>query len=691
MDQKLLPVLLLQILLLCGTLLLSQTIIPPEGSSGEVLLSAGLEYPDNYEEAIARMRDEQIANRAENVLYLGYQALRWAQEAADEDRTQRAFQEIGSYFMASGQYQRADSIYSQALEATTRDTSKVRNYLRKLGIGTRTGDWSQAEFYLSEARKLIGNDTISTLMAHYHFAKGLYLFESRYDMVRSLLEYQKAKKLDPQNRRFVNVVNHNLANVYSQIGNFNKAETIGNEILDFTRLEQDVTGELFAYFLLGYTAIEQEAYERVKENCYRAIDLRNRTGVSEAFGYIYFLLGETHLAEGQLDSAEYYFQAGIALSQEQRDAKEAIDNTGGLMKVRIQQERYEEAIAYGEEILASHLRPDQPINEELATAYFAIGDHTKAYESLRQGLERRDEEDDNSTNVEIITALLEEQFRQVRETEVQSYEQQLTNQRLTLISLALLAILIVLSVVFYLQSRSRGELKKLNDSLAESNAALQQFAYITSHDLKEPIRNITSFSGLLDRNLRRQNHDAKDREFLEFIISNATVLREIVDSLQIFTKISFGELEREAVPLQSVFETVRDNLQQTIQETGGILRFNNPSQIEKVLFSRPMLILVLQNLIQNGFKYNESNAPMVEVKVEPSEGKTLFTVKDNGVGIERAYFDRIFSPFKTLKNKSITQSSGLGLSICKNILERYDGRIWVDSDGENGSVFSFVI
>ena len=104
-----------------------------------------------------------------------------------------------------------------------------------------------------------------------------------------------------------------------------------------------------------------------------------------------------------------------------------------------------------------------------------------------------------------------------------------------------------------------------------------------------------------------------------------------------------------------------------------------------------MLILVLQNLIQNGFKYNESESPTVEVHVEPSGGKTLFTVKDNGVGIEPAYFDRIFSPFKTLMNKSITQSSGLGLSICKNILERYDGRIWVDSDGENGSVFSFVI
>lgn len=691
MNRKLLWFLILFLLPLCTEVVRAQTIVPPEGTGREPLLTSGLNYPDNFEEALARMREEQVTNNAENVLYLGYQALQWAQEANDDGRTQRAFHQLGLYYVAIGQYQAADSMYTVALQSTNQDSSKARIYLRKLGLGTRTGDWSKADQYLTEARKMIGSDTTSALMAHYHFAKGLYLFESKYDMIGCLLEYQRAKQLDSINRRFVNVVNHNLAGVYSQIGDFKKAEAIGTEILNFAKAQQDAPGQLFAHYLLGFTAIEQEAYDRVKRNCYEAIALRDRTGFTEAFGYAYFLLGETHLAAGQLDSADYYFQAGIDISQEQGDAKEVIDNTGGLMRLRIEQGQFEEAIIYGEEVLSSHLRPDQPISEELATAYFAVGDYEKAYERLRQGLDRRDREDAKGTNVEILSALLEEQFRQERQRQVDTYEQQLTNQRLTLISLGLLAILIVLSIAFYLQHRSRRKLKELNDSLAESNAALQQFAYITSHDLKEPIRNITSFSGLLDRNFQRQDHTDKDREFLEFIMSNAKVLREIVDSLQIFTKISFGDLDREAVPLHSVFDTVRDNLQQTIQETNGELSFNNPSQIEKVLFSRPMLILVLQNLIQNGIKYNESGAPKVQVSVQPNGGKTLFTVEDNGVGIEPAYFERIFSPFKTLKNKSVTQSSGLGLSICKNILERYGGSIWVDSDGENGSVFSFVI
>ena len=105
-----------------------------------------------------------------------------------------------------------------------------------------------------------------------------------------------------------------------------------------------------------------------------------------------------------------------------------------------------------------------------------------------------------------------------------------------------------------------------------------------------------------------------------------------------------------------------------------------------------MLVLVLQNLIQNGFKYNESDHPEVTVHVATgTKGKTFFQVNDNGIGIEEEYFERIFTPFKTLTNKSITQSSGLGLSICKTILERYGGSIHVASDGKNGSTFSFWI
>ena len=672
-------------------LLFAQVIIPPELADQEPLLTDNLPYPENYEAALELMREQQGENQPNVVLYLGYQALQWAKEAGDDDRIQLAMHRLALFYTTLGQYSVTDSLYSEALLLTDRDSSKARVYLRKLGLGTRTGDWSKADFYLSEAERLIASDSTASLMAHYHFAKGLYLFEAKYDMVRSLLEYQKAKTLNPLDRNFVNIVNHNLANVYSIVQDYEKAESIGNEILRFAKEEKVPVNELFAYYLLGYNAIEQEAYERVREFCYEAINLREKTGVSEAFGYTYFLLGESHLAEAQLDSAEYYIQACIDLSEAQGDAKELVDCTGSMMKLRLEQERYEEAVYYGEQVLSMNQRPDQPIREELAAAYFGLKQPQKAYETLSAAMVRSREDNNNETNVALITALLEEQYQAEIERESSNYQQQLVTQRLTILLSAAGVLVLVLIVGFYLQYRSSRKQTKLNQSLAESNAALQQFAYITSHDLKEPIRNITSFSGLLDRKFKQQSQRQDEREFLEFITSNATVLREIVDSLQIFTKISFGELEREQVLLPEVFSTVEENLRQTISETNGDLIFTNPTQVDQVHFSRPMLILVLQNLILNGFKYNESEQPAVKVTVKPQGSQTLFMVEDNGVGIEEDYHERIFSPFKTLKNKSVTQSSGLGLSICKNILERYGGQIWVTSDGQSGSTFSFVV
>ena len=668
-----------------------QTIIPPELNNQAPLLTENLSYPENYDEALALMRKQQQQNQPDVVLYLGYQALQWAKQENDHDRIQTAIHRIGLFYSNLGQYAASDSIYTEALTLTDRDTTKARLYLRKLGLGTRTGDWSNADFYLTEAKRLIDSDSTASLMAHYHFAKGLYSFESSYDMVRALLEYQKAKELLPEDRSFVNIINHNLANVYSLVQDYEKAEAIGHEVLAFAKSQKVPIDELFSYYLLAYNAIEQKAYVRVKNFCYEAMNLREKTGVSQAFGYVYFLLGESFLEEMQLDSAEYYTQLGINISEAQRDAKELIDCTGTMMKIRLAEERYEEAVYYGERVLSMSQRPDQPIREELAAAYFGLGQDQKAYQVLSEAVARNKEDNNNERNVALVTALLEEQFQAERKRESSAYQQRLITQRLTLLLSAAGILLVVVFVGLYLQYRSRRKLKKVNRSLAESNAALQQFAYITSQDLKEPIRNITSFSGLLDRKLKEQEQREDEREFLEFITSNAKVLREIVDSLQIFTKISFGKLEREQVPLPEIFSTVEENLRQTILETNGNLSFSNPNSIGQVSFSRPMLILVLQNLILNGFKYNEAEQPTVKVQVQQQGTQTLFMVEDNGVGIEEDYQEGIFSPFKTLKNKSVTQSSGLGLSICKNILERYGGRIWVTSDGKSGSTFSFIV
>ena len=180
-------------------------------------------------------------------------------------------------------------------------------------------------------------------------------------------------------------------------------------------------------------------------------------------------------------------------------------------------------------------------------------------------------------------------------------------------------------------------------------------------------------------------------EYLEYITNGAETLAKIVDSLKVFTDVSFKELQRERVSLKDVLNTLKNLLSPQVQAQSGQLLILNQGKLENVFFSSSLLLLILQNLVLNGLKYNTSEIPKVELEVVPQKGAVLFKVADNGIGIDNKFYEKIFHPFKSLEAKSITKSSGLGLAICKNIVEKYGGQIWVESAKEKGSTFYFTI
>lgn len=666
--------------------------VPQEDGSSVIPIDAQLPFPENYDLALKFMKEKQAANKQAEAYYYGQQALSIAKENKDEARCLEVIQAIARFHHGQGQYESADSVYQKGLSYVKQPLHQAELYLDRASLGARTRNWQNTDQFLQKARQLIGDDTLSITMASYHFRAGVYAFEARQNMVEALVHYQQAKKIAGIPSRMVTSINNNLAIIYGTVNDFAKSHALNEENLRIAIEEADPMGQLFSYYGLAFTSGMTENDSSLLHYCQKAISLHNTTGISTAFGYIYSVLGDYFMNQNQLDSAEYFLQKGIILSKEQGENKELVDCYQGMMRLYTLKGDPATAIEYGEQGLKLGTRVDHDIEEPLATLYEKQGNHERAYTLLRASWIKQAELDQSKTNISLMAKLLEDRFEQERTQQAFEHQQTLTQQRLTFVNSALALIILLTFLILLLQARSRRKLQALNNSLSESNDSLMQFAYITSHDLKEPVRNITSFSGLLKRRLAKRESTAEETDFLDFITSNAAVLKEIVDSLQVFTKISFGELEHEAVALKEVFQTVENNLQQVIQETSGQLTFHNPQQIEKVFFARPMLILVLQNLVQNGFKYNESEHPKVSVQVATgTKGKTLFQIIDNGIGIEEAYFERIFTPFKTLKNKSITQSSGLGLSICKTILERYGGGIEVASDGKNGSTFSFWI
>jgi PAS domain S-box-containing protein len=229
-------------------------------------------------------------------------------------------------------------------------------------------------------------------------------------------------------------------------------------------------------------------------------------------------------------------------------------------------------------------------------------------------------------------------------------------------------------------------LRQTAQELARSNKDLEQFAGVISHDLREPLRMVTAFTGLLrDRYTGRL--DAKADEYISFATDGASRMRGLVDDLLAYSRA--GEDKRaEPTDVGAVLDAVLKNLTAGIEESGAAVT-HDPLPV--VQASPLALTQVLQNLVSNAIKFRGDRRPEIHVGARREAGHWLFTVRDNGIGIDPAFTDRIFMIFQRLHAREEYPGSGIGLAICKKIVERLGGRIWVESRPSAGSTFFFSI
>lgn len=232
------------------------------------------------------------------------------------------------------------------------------------------------------------------------------------------------------------------------------------------------------------------------------------------------------------------------------------------------------------------------------------------------------------------------------------------------------------------------EKEKAIVDLKARNNNLQQFSYICSHDFKEPLRNIGSYSSLIQKKMSSQQLDKEYEEYFEFIDSSVITLSNIIQTLKVFTEVNgrnnFGS---QKIILKDLFNNTSRNLSGLIEAKKAKVVFNNDSGEDFIYSSEYGLGLIIQNLVQNALKFNQSLQPKVIVTLENTNENLLLKVKDNGVGVEEQYLRYIFEPFKTMNNKSTSNSSGLGLAICKEISDKISGEIWAESTVGKGSTF----
>lgn len=223
----------------------------------------------------------------------------------------------------------------------------------------------------------------------------------------------------------------------------------------------------------------------------------------------------------------------------------------------------------------------------------------------------------------------------------------------------------------------------------DSNLQLENFAYVASHDLKEPLRTIGNFSQLLKR--RYSDHlDADGRDFLNFIISGVSDMSQLIEGLLEFAQVNSQSVNKKMVDPNQIIQSVVKSLQQIIKESGTIFTIQPmPSQI----FANPLqLKQVFLNLINNAIKFRKQNlAPHIYIQSQELDSHWQFSVKDNGEGIREDFHETIFMLFRKLHSRHDHQGSGIGLAICKEIVTQHGGNIWLESEEGNGAFFHFTI
>jgi light-regulated signal transduction histidine kinase (bacteriophytochrome) len=233
------------------------------------------------------------------------------------------------------------------------------------------------------------------------------------------------------------------------------------------------------------------------------------------------------------------------------------------------------------------------------------------------------------------------------------------------------------------------EMKSLIKELKHSNEELEQFAYITSHDLQEPLRTIASFTQLLEMRYKGQLDSDAD-EFMGYMVDASIRMKKMIQGLLNYSRIGKEGMDLKQINLEHILDEALSNLKLVIEENNVVITHD---KLPSVIGDPKLLVQLLQNLITNAIKFKGEKSPEIHISATKSEkeDKYIISVEDNGIGIDPQYADRIFKVFKRLHTLDEYKGAGIGLSIAKRIVENHGGRIWVESELNKGSKFYFTL
>ncbi|HYN12542.1 MAG TPA: PAS domain S-box protein, partial [Burkholderiales bacterium] len=237
------------------------------------------------------------------------------------------------------------------------------------------------------------------------------------------------------------------------------------------------------------------------------------------------------------------------------------------------------------------------------------------------------------------------------------------------------------------RKRTEAALKEAHEELKRSNSELEQFAYVASHDLQEPLRMVASYTQLV---MRRYGDklDKDAHEFMHYVVDGAARMKQLIEDLLAYSRVGTRHRDFKPIEVEAALKRALANLKAAIEESGAAVTWDPLPTVKGDEVQLPQLF---QNLIGNALKFRSAGVPRIHIEVKESPSEWQLTVRDNGIGIEPQYFERIFMLFQRLHTKGDYPGTGIGLAICKKVIERHGGRIWIESKLGEGSAFHFTL
>lgn len=547
------------------------------------------------------------------------------------------------------------------------DKDKAENLSNIADVYVGFGDYSEALSYQLEADRISENSGDSLIMARAALTLANIYWHIEKDQ-DALDNFSKAldlfRNMDRKNDIYTCIAS--IGAVYSRMGkseaamNYTKQAMVLADSIDYTY------GVAYSKGILGNLYAIESNYELALENYSDAIDLMNELGI-------------------QLEAISFsILQSDIFVQQGRMD--EAID----LLEKNLWQAREIKAVTVEGNLLGT-----------LADVYALKGDKVRAYDYLVAHVALKDSLMNEDGFKEMVELEADFEVKQ-KEKEIANLQQaSADSERQLYVYGAILGFVFLLALLGVVYNRNNSlskinavmakkneEIRMQNERLASSNNDLRQFAHATSHDLREPLRSIGSFSSLLDRRYKNEL-DEDGQEFLGYITRGVERMNALLGDLMAYSVVGIFQDNYEKIDINDVIALIIQSMKQEKTFQGARVSIQNLPQL---VANRKQMIQLFHHLIDNAMKFRSEEIPEIIISCEQEGKMNKFSVRDNGIGMDETYKDKIFDLFLRLHTqRSKYKGTGIGLSICKKIVEQHKGKIWIESKEGVGTTVFFTL